>query len=233
MRQIDEYHTLYPFMGCRKIGALVGIDKDHANRLMRIMGILAIYPKCSTTQRNRQDAIYPYLLRGLKIDRVNQVWATDITYVPMAQGFMYLTAVLDWHSRYVLSWRLSNTLDKRFCIEALEAALATGARPEIFNTDQGSQFTSLEFTGVLKQHDIKISMDGSGRWIDNVLVERLWRSVKQDEIYRYAYADVAELHERLTWYFDIYNRIRPHQSLGQVPPQRVYTGEVTYPRRCG
>ena len=226
MKQLDELHMEYPFMGCRKLGVMLGIDKDHANRLMRKMGILAIYPKKKTSFPDKHHAVYPYLLRGLEIEKPNQVWATDITYVPMAQGFMYLTAVMDWHSRYVISWRLSNTMDKLFCIEALEEALETGVRPGIFNTDQGSQFTSLEFTGVLKHHGIRISMDGSGRWVDNVLVERLWRTVKHDEIYLHAYEDVQHLYRRLARYFNIYNHVRPHQSLGQLPPASVYFGEA-------
>jgi Transposase and inactivated derivatives len=222
MQRIDELYMKYPFFGCRKMAAMLEIDKDYANRLMRKMGIEAIYPKKKTSLPDKNHEIFPYLLRGVKIEKPDHVWSTDITYVPMAQGFMYLTAVIDWHSRYVISWRLSNTLDKHFCIDALQVALAQGVRPSVFNTDQGSQFTSREFTDVLKNHGVKISMDGRGRCLDNIFIERLWRSVKYEEIYLNAYESVFELETRLRRYFDFYNHVRPHQSLANLTPARVY-----------
>ncbi len=190
---------------------------------MDLMDLTAIYQAPRTTVRNKEHTIYPYLLRDVKIERPNHVWSTDITYIPMEEGFMYLIAVLDWYSRHVLSWRVSNTLEGSFCIEALEEALETSTeRPEIFNTDQGSQFTSNAFTSVLKQHQIEISMDGKGRALDNVFVERLWRSLKYEEIYLKEYATVADLINGLTEYFLFYSTERPHQSLGGRTPQSVY-----------
>ena len=224
MRKIDEIYTAHPFYGCRKFAAILGIDKDHANRLMRKMGIETIYPKPKTTVPNTDHEIYPYLLRDVMIERPNHVWSTDITYIPMARGFVYLVAVIDWFSRFVLSWRLSNTLEKRFCTESLAEALSDGTRPVIFNTDQGSQFTSREFTSILKEHDIAISMDGRGRALDNVFIERLWRSVKYEEIYLNCYENVRELEGRLNRYFRFYNEERPHQSLQYKKPLEVYRG---------
>lgn len=222
MQKIDELYMEHPFYGCRKMGQVLGIDKDHANRLMRKMGIEAIYPKPKITRANVENEVFPYLLRNVKIDRPNQVWSTDITYIPMARGFVYLTAVIDWFSRFVLSWRLSNTLDSQFCAEALELALSQGQRPEIFNTDQGSQFTSNIFTSILKANGITISMDGRGRALDNVFIERLWRTVKYEEIYLNSYADIWEIEERLRSYFDFYCCRRPHQALAYRTPAQVY-----------
>ena len=226
MRRIDELYMRYPFFGCRRIGAMLGVDKDRINRLMRQMGIEAIYPKRKTTVRDKNHEVYPYLLRNLEVVRPDQVWSSDITYVPIEGGFMYLVAVMDWHSRYVLSWRLSNTLDARFCIEALEDAIHTGRRPEIFNTDQGCQFTSMDFTGVLKEQGIRISMDGRGRALDNVFIERLWRSVKYEDVYLRSYENPWHLESGLARYFDFYCNVRPHSSLGYRVPAEVYGSGV-------
>jgi len=187
----------------------------------------ALYPRQRTSQPGKGHKIYPYLLRDLCIDRANQVWATDISYIPMAKGFMYLVAIMDWHSRRVLSWRVSNTLDTQFCIEALEEALQRYGRPEIFNTDQGAQFTSESFTGVLKDHGIAISMDGKGRWVDNVFVERLWRSVKYEDVYLRAYETPTELRVGLTRYFKFYNTRRRHSALDRRTPDAVYFDPAT------
>jgi len=188
---------------------------------MRLMGIEAIYRRPNTSKPSPQHKVYPYLLRDLKISSVNQVWASDITYIPMAHGFMYLVVIMDWYSRYVLSWRLSNTLDADFCVDALEEALSK-AKPEIFNTDQGSQFTSDAFTGMLLEQDIQISMDGKGRYLDNIFVERLWRSVKYEEVYLKAYEGVGEAKSGLGTYLDFYNDERPHQSLEYRTPRQVF-----------
>ncbi len=188
---------------------------------MRLMRIEAIYPKPNLSQRNKQNKIYPYLLRDVLIDRPNQVWSTDITYIPLEDGFMYLTAIIDWFSRYVISWRLSNTLDNDFCIEALQEALAN-ALPEIFNTDQGVQYTSYEFTRCLTEAKVKISMDGKGRALDNIFVERLWRSLKYEDIYIKDYDNGSDLYSGLKDYFSFYNSLRPHQSLGYKTPQEVH-----------
>lgn len=198
------------------------VNRKRVQRLMRTMGIVAVYPKRNLSLANQAHRVYPYLLRNLTIDRPNQVWATDITYIPMARGFAYLAAVMDWHSRVVLSWRLSNTMDSHFCVEALEEAIAKHGAPDIFNTDQGSQFTSEEFTSVLKRHDIQISMDGKGRWLDNVFIERLWRSVKYEEVYLKAYDSVAHAKRSLGRYFTFYNKRRRHQSLDRQTPNGVY-----------
>ena len=181
-----------------------------------------MYPKRNLSLANHQHKVYPYLLKGLSIDRANKVWSTDITYIPMAKGFVYLVAVMDWYSRKVLSWRLSTTLDSSFCVEALEAALEQYGKPDIFNTDQGCQFTSEEFTRVLKHNDIRISMDGKGRWVDNVFVERLWRTVKYEEVYLKAYDSIADARRSLAEYFGFYNTERLHQSLGKQTPDNVY-----------
>ena len=222
MRRIDELYTQYPFYGCRRLGHLLGVDKDRIRRLMRKMGIEAIYPKKKTANRSEQHRIYPYLLRDIEISRPDQVWSSDITYIPIEGGFMYLAAVIDWHSRYVLSWQLSNTMDTSFCIDALQDALATGRRPDIFNTDQGSQFTSHKFTGLLQDEGIEISMDGRGRALDNVFIERLWRSVKYEDVYLRSYESPRALLSGLTRYFDFYNTERPHSSLDYRVPAEVF-----------
>ena len=227
MRLIDEIHLRLPFYGSRRIrdeletqGHLV--NRKRVQRLMRQIGLRALYPKPRTSQPGKGHKIYPYLLKGLVIDRPNQVWATDICYLPMAKGFMYLVAVMDWATRRVLSWRVSNTMDSDFCVEALEEALERYGAPDIFNTDQGAQFTSDAFTGVLKDHEIAISMDGKGRWVDNVFVERLWRSVKYEDIYLRAYETPAELRAGLKRYFEFYNQRRRHSSLARRTPDAVY-----------
>ncbi|HEY6642473.1 MAG TPA: IS3 family transposase [Povalibacter sp.] len=227
MRRIDELHLEHPFAGSRMLRDLLNaeaqaVGRRHVSTLIKRMGIEAIYRKKNTSRPNLEHTIYPYLLRRLQIDRPNQVWATDITYIPMARGFVYLAAVIDWYTRKVLSWRLSNTLTTDFCVEALEEALATYGTPEIFNTDQGCQFTSLEFTSVLKQHGIRISMDGKGRWRDNVFVERLWKSVKYEEVYLRAYDSVSAARSGLARYFQFYNTRRPHTALDRRTPDAVY-----------
>ena len=229
MRLLDELHLKYPFMGSRRLrDALkdqheVTVNRKKVQRLMRLMGIQALYPKKRTSDPNKAHKVYPYLLRELVINRSNQVWCADITYLPLAKGFAYLVAVMDWHSRKVLSWRLSNTMDAIFCKEALEEAICRYGTPDIFNTDQGSQFTSEAFTEVLKENDIQISMDGKGRWMDNVFIERLWRSVKYEEVYLKAYDNLNEARASLGQYFDFYNRQRRHQSLDCTPDNRYYT----------
>jgi len=227
MKLIDRCHMELPFYGSRRMVDWLGdegylVNRKRVQRLMRTMGIVAVYPKKNLSQPNQAHRVYPYLLRNLNIDRPNQVWATDITYLPMARGFVYLVAVIDWYSRRVLSWRLSNTLDSQFCVDALEDAIAIYGAPEIFNTDQGSQFTSEEFTGVLKREEIQISMDGKGRWLDNVFVERLWRSVKYEEVYLKAYDNVGHARQSLDTYFRFYNEKRRHQSLDRQTPDSVY-----------
>ncbi len=227
MALIDQCHLERPFYGSRRIRGWLAdqghlVNRKRVQRLMRTMGIAALYPKRNLSLANQAHKVYPYLLRNLVIDRPNQVWATDITYIPMARGFVYLVAVMDWYSRKVLSWRVSNTLDTRFCVEALEEAIETYGCPEIFNTDQGSQFTSEDFTGVLKKNHIQISMDGKGRWVDNVFVERLWRSVKYEEVYLKAYDDMRSAKRSLDKYFRFYNSERRHQSLNNETPDMVY-----------
>jgi putative transposase len=227
MQLIDEVHLRLPFYGSRRIRDELEehghtLNRKRVQRLMRLMDLRALYPRKRTSQPGKGHKIYPYLLRDLCIDRANQVWATDICYIPMAKGFMYLVAIMDWHSRRVLSWRVSNTLDTQFCIEALEEALQRYGRPEIFNTDQGAQFTSELFTGVLKDHGIAISMDGKGRWVDNVFVERLWRSVKYEDVYLRAYETPTELRAGLTRYFKFYNTRRRHSALERRTPDAVY-----------
>lgn len=227
MRLIDEIYTRCPFYGSRRIAAQLTRDRGdpwnrkRIQRLMRIMGIRGVAPGPDTSQPHPENKVYPYLLRGLLIDKVNQVWSTDITYIPMTKGFMYLVAVIDWHSRYVLSWELSNTMDTAFCIDALEKALDMST-PAIFNTDQGAQFTSLSFTKVLLDKKIKISMDGRGRALDNIFVERLWRTVKYENIYMNEYQTVPELRSGLKRYFEFYNQERLHQSLGYKTPSEVH-----------
>lgn len=235
MRRIDEMHLKRPFYGSRRIRDWLQdeeheINRKRVQRLMRIMGITAIYPKRRTSKPGKGYKIYPYLLRNLVIDRPNQVWATDLTYIPMAKGFVYLVAVIDWHSRKVPSWRLSNSMNSDFCVEALEEALSRYGSPDIFNADQGSQFTSEVFTDVLKAAGVDISMNGKGRWIDNVFVERLWRSVKYEEVYLKAYETVAEARSCIGTYFQFYNSERRHQSMNRQTLDQVYTGNVELPR---
>jgi len=227
MRRIDELHLDYPFAGSRMLqGLLVGegykVGRLHVRTLMKRMGIEAIYRRPNTSKPEPGHKIYPYLLRKLPVTRPNQVWATDITYIPMARGFVYLVAVVDWFSRRVLSWRLSITLEVDFCIEALEEALAQHGKPDIFNTDQGSQFTSQAFTQILKDAKIAISMDGKGAWRDNVFVERLWRTIKYEEVYLHAYQNVPEARAAIGKYLGFYNTKRPHSSLDRQTPDQVY-----------
>ena len=228
MRLLDEQYTATPFYGVRRMSAWLrsqghAVNHKRVARLMQQMGIAAIYAKPKLSQASAGHTIYPYLLRGVKIARVNHVWSSDITYIRLHQGFVYLVAVMDWFSRYVLSWALSVTLDGQFCREALLQALRHGARPEIFNTDQGVQFTSSDFTELLKHEGIQISMDGRGRALDNVFVERLWRSVKYEEVYLKDYTSVREARQGLGEYFMFYNHKRLHQALGYQTPATIYT----------
>jgi putative transposase len=227
MRRIDELHLEHPFAGSRMLRDLLRLEgqqvgRKHVRTLMKKMGVEAIYRKPNLSKRHDAHLIYPYLLRDLVIDRPNQAWATDITYIPMRRGFVYLIAVIDWYSRRVLSWRISNTLTTDFCLEAVSEAIARFGKPEIFNTDQGSQFTSSDFTGLLKDNGIKISMDGKGCWRDNVFVERLWKSVKYEEVYLKAYDTVAAAREGLGVYLAFYNTRRPHRSLDGKTPDTFY-----------
>jgi putative transposase len=226
MRLLDEEYTKHPFYGSRRLTAWLSAQGEEVNRkrvrrLLRVMGLEALYPKPKLSAAGRGHRIYPYLLRDVKVERPDQVWSTDITYVPLAKGFMYLAAVIDWYSRYVLAWRLSNTLDGSFCLEMLEAALGRG-RPEVFNTDQGVQFTAAAWTGRLEAAGVAVSMDGKGRCLDNVFVERLWRTVKYEDIYLWRYEAVPELQRGLGRYFPYYNEERPHQSLDYRTPGEVY-----------
>ena len=228
MRMLDEQYTATPFYGVRRMTAWLrhqdyAVNPKRVSRLMRVMGLEAIYPKPRLSQPGVGHEIYPYLLRGVTVDRINQVWSADITYIRLQAGFVYLVAVMDWFSRYVLSWAISITMDRTFCVEALERALEQG-RPEIFNTDQGVQFTSQAFTARLKEGGIRISMDGRGRALDNVFVERLWRSVKYEEVYLRDYRTVWEARHSLAHYFAFYNEARLHQALGYRPPAAVYRG---------
>jgi putative transposase len=230
MRRIDEQYLKTPFFGSRRMAVTLGgpgepINRKRVQRLMRVMGIEALHPRPRTTIAAAGAKAYPYLLRDRVLTRVDEVWSSDITYVPLRHGFMYLTAVIDWFSRYVLSWRLSNTLDGGFCLEALDEALSRG-RPEVFNTDQGSQFTSREYTGRLEGAGVAVSRDGRGRALDNVFVERLWRSVKYEDIYIKDYEEVSELESGLTAYFRFYDEDRPHQSLTYRTPGEVYRAGV-------
>jgi len=225
MALLDRQYLRTPFYGSRRMTAWLqtqghAVNRKRVQRLMQRMGLAAIYQRPRTSRPAPANRIYPYLLRGLRIERVHQVWAADITYIPMARGFLYLVAVMDWVSRYVLAWRLSNLLDASFCIEALEEALRQG-RPEIFNTDQGSQFTDEGFTGVLRGHGVAISMDGRGRYADNIFVERLWRSVKYEEVYLKAYDNVAQARQGIAAYFEFYNHQRLHQALGYRTPRQL------------
>jgi putative transposase len=227
MRRIDELHLEHPFMGARMLRDMlnregVEIGRRHVATLMKRMGIEAVYRRPNTSKPTPGHKIYPYLLRKLKIERANQVWATDITYIPMARGFVYLAAVVDWFTRRVLSHRVSITMEADFCIEALEEALAKHGKPEIFNTDQGSQFTSEAFTGVLTKNGIAISMDGKGSWRDNVFVERLWRSLKYEEVYLRAYESVGDARSSINRYLEFYNTRRPHSALDRRTPDEAY-----------
>ena len=229
MRRIDELHLEFPFAGSRMLRDLLAAEgsrsgRRHVTTLMRRMGIEALYRRPRTTKPAPGHKIYPYLLRDVAVTRANQAWAMDITYIPMARGFVYLAVVLDWFSRRVLSWRVSITMEAAFCIEALEEALAKHGKPDIFNTDQGSQFTGAAFTGVLIKNAIAISMDGKGAWRDNVFVERLWRSVKYEEVYLRAYDSVSDARASIGRYLDLYNRRRPHSSLDDMTPDRAYFG---------
>jgi putative transposase len=232
MRRIDELFTRWPFLGSRRMTAMlraegIPINRKRVQRLMRRMGIAALGPKPRTTKPAPGHRVYPYLLRELTVERANQVWAADITYIPIGRGFLYLVAVMDWASRAVLAWRLSNTMDVAFCVSALEEALARFGRPEIFNTDQGSQFTSAAFTGVLTAAGIRISMDGRGRWMDNVFIERLWRSLKHEDIYLKGYADGQEARAGIAEWIGFYNARRPHQALANRTPMAVWRDGVT------
>jgi putative transposase len=227
MKLIDKQYMATPFYGARKISAWLkserySVNRKHVRRLMQIMGLRAIYRRPRTSKPAPGNKIYPYLLNGLKITRPNRVWCADVTYIPMARGFLYLVVIMDWYSRYVLSWRLSNTLDAAFCVEALEEALSKG-RPDIFNTDQGTQFTGKAFTGLLEQHGIQISMDGKGSYRDNLFIERLWRTVKYEEVYLKAYQDGKDARIGIGDYFRFYNTERPHQALGYRTPTELYT----------
>ena len=231
MRRMDELHLEYPFAGARMLRdmlALEGVEvgRRHVGTLMRKMGIEAIYRKANTSRRNQAHRIYPYLLRNLNIDRPTQVWAMDTTYIPMRRGFVYLSAVLDWATRKVLSWRLSNSLTADSCVDALEEAIMKYGAPEIMNTDQGSQFTCSDFIGLVHQHGVHVSMDGKGCWRDNVFVERLWKSVKYEEIYLHGYETVTDAKQALTRYFDFYNRRRPHSTLDGRTPDTVYFNQL-------
>ena len=228
MDLIDRQYMKTPFYGSRRMTVALRqmdhlVNRKRVQRLMRQMGIQAIYPKPQLSKKDKGHKIYPYLLRHVSINRVNQVWSADITYIPLRYGFMYLVAIIDWFSRYVLSWRLSNTLDTAFCLEALESALQIN-KPDIYNTDQGVQFTSIAHTNRLKEEGIQISMDGRGRAFDNIFIERLWRSVKYEDIYLHDYQSVSELMAGLETYFRFYNQERPHQSLNDQTPEMVYWG---------
>jgi putative transposase len=227
MRRIDELHLQHPFAGARMLRDFlrqegVKVGRRHVSTLMRKMGVRALYRRPNTSRKHPQNPVFPYLLRGLTIDRANHVWSMDITYIPMRKGFVYLTAVLDWGTRKVLAWRLSNTLTTDFCLEAVEEAVRRYGPPEIFNTDQGSQFTSREFVDAILGHGIRLSMDGKGRWVDNVFIERLWRSVKYEDIYLHAYDSVDQVRQGLSRYFRFYNERRPHPSLDGRTPDAVY-----------
>jgi len=227
MRRLDALHLEFPYAGARLLRRLlrregVRVGRRHLSTLMRRMAITAIAPQPGTSRRHRAHPVFPYLLRGRVITQPNHVWAMDITYIPMARGFVYLAAVMDWATRRVLSWRVSITLDSSFCLDAVEEALAKYGRPEIFNTDQGAQFTSAVFTGLLQQHGIRISMDGQGCWRDNIFVERLWRSIKYEEVYLHAYASVSEAKAGIGRYLLQYNSARPHSSLADQTPDEAY-----------
>ena len=232
MRRLDELFTEWPFLGSRRMAAMLRaegweVNRKRVQRLMRQMGIAALGPKPRTTIPAPGHRIFPYLLRDLVIDRPNQVWAADITYIPIGHGFLYLVAIMDWASRAILAWRLSNTMDSAFCLSALEEALVRFGKPEIFNTDQGSQFTSQAFSGRLLEAGIRVSMDGRGRWMDNVFIERLWRSLKHEDIYLMGYADGREARAGIASWVSFYNLRRPHQALGERAPMAVWRAGVT------
>ena len=227
MRRIDALFLRWPFLGSRRMVALLAaegirVNRKRVRRLMHLMGIVPLGPKPRTSKPGAGHKIYPYLLRGMIIDRPNQVWCADITYLPIGRGFLYLVAIMDWHSRAVLAWRISNTMDTGFCVSAIEEALARFGKPEIFNTDQGSQFTSTNFTGVLGAAGINVSMDGKGRWMDNVFIERLWRPLKYEDLYIKGYADGAEARVGLSEWMSFYNHRRPHQALRNKAPMEVW-----------
>ena len=232
MKLIDAIFLKHPFLGARRIRSI--LQKDHnivvtrkrVRRLMKKIGLETIYRKPRTSKPHPEHKIYPYLLKDMVIDRPNQVWCSDITYVPMAKGFVFLVAVMDWHSRYILSWRLSNTMDDDFCIEAVADCLATGARPEIFNTDQGSQFTSEDFVEQVEESGAKVSMDGRGRYMDNIFIERLWRSFKYEEAYLNPYESIQQARKSIKEWVDFYNNERPHQSLDYMTPAEVHYGHA-------
>ena len=229
MCRMDELHLKHPFFGSRMMARTLKmegrvVNRKRVQRLMRLMGLESTAPKPNTSKPAPEHAVYPYLLRNLTVSRVSQVWAADRTYIPMARGFVFLVAIIDWYSRRVLAWRLSNTLETTFCVEALHEALARYGRPEVFNTDQGTQFTSDDFTSVLLDEGIKISMDGKGRYIDNIFVERLWRSLKYEEVYLYAYDSVQEARLGIGRYVDFFNDERPHTALGYQTPASFYDG---------
>jgi len=231
MRRIDEIHTKQPFYGSRQTARALRregrtVNRKCVQRLMRVMGLEGMVPGPHTSKPHPEHVIYPYLLRNVPVVRPNQVWAADITYIPLESGWAYLVAVIDWHSRAVLAWRLSNSMDTDFCIEALQEALRHYGPPEIFNTDQGAQFTAKGFTDVLRSHGVKISMDGKGRCLDNVFVERVWRSLKYEEVYLKAYADLVEARQGIGQWFTFYGRRRPHSALGGATPMEVYRGAV-------
>ncbi len=226
-RLIDEEYTRHPFYGSRRMTVFLRcrghqVNRKRVQRLMRSMGLAGMAPGPHTSQAHPQHKVYPYLLRGLAVSRPNQVWSTDVTYIRLAHGFVYLVAIIDWYSRKVLSWQLSNTLDTAFCIDCLEDSLVSHGRPDIFNSDQGVQFTCSAFTDVLKREGIRISMDGRGRALDNIFIERLWRSLKHEDIYIKDYVNMEELRLGLTKYFTFYNQERPHQTLANLTPDRVY-----------
>lgn len=230
MKMIDRQYLEAPFYGARKIAVCLRsegyvINRKRVRRLMSLMGLKTIYRRPRTSKPTPGHKIYPYLLSGMAITRPNQVWAADITYIPMSRGFLYMVAIIDWYSRYVIAWRLSNTLEADFCVEALREALKKG-KPEVFNTDQGSQFTSEAFTKILEAYDIRISMDGKGSYNDNLFIERLWRTVKYEEVYLKVYRDGRDARHSLDSYFRFYNTERPHQSLGYQTPGEVYTGAM-------
>ena len=231
---IDEEYTRHPFYGSRKLRDYLirqgyQVNRKRVRRLMQLMGLVSIAPKPNTSRPSPKHKVYPYLLRGLDINRPNQVWCSDITYIRLDHGFVFLTVVMDWYSRYVLSWEVSITMEEHFCVSALESALRRYGEPEIFNTDQGSQYTGKSFTGALKEHGIRISMDGKGRAMDNIMVERLWRSVKYEDVYVKDYGGVQELISGLRTYFEFYNHERPHQGLGSKTPAEVYYGAQEMP----
>jgi putative transposase len=231
MRRMDELYLASPFYGSRRMTAVLrregwAVNRKRVRRLMRLMGLQAIYQKPNTSRRHPEHKVYPYLLRGLIIDRPNQVWCADITYIPMAKGFVYLMAVMDWFSRRVLAWRVSITMDPEFCVEALREAMERFGQPEIFNTDQGSQFTSADFVGELAGRKVRISMDGRGRYLDNIFIERLWRSLKYEEVFLKAYGAVIEARRSIAEWLEFYNNERPHQALDYRTPREMFEGEA-------